>query len=364
MKFTFIISKFGKGGMEKVLYNLCSALKKKSIDIEIITFYINKDNNNILKQFKEFNVIYKPLYVPRINDKQRNLFSSFIKFFNSIYFLKRYIKLNNNNIIVALDPWAIDSCIIAKGFKKLPKIYGWLHFPIDVYSKHKLWKIHKFFIKRLNGILAICNGIKSQLVNEGIDENKILISYNPMGFLKDFYIKEALNPTFIYVGRLKNQPKRLDLLLDAFSKLKKYNWKVKIIGDGEDKEYLEELAKTKGINHRIEWCGFIDDPWSFIHEATALLLTSDYEGFPTVLIEANWYGIPVISTDCPTGPKEIVVEGLNGTLVKKGNSEDLAEKIKKVIRGEIKFATKEEIRKTTERYHSDYVVEKILDFIN
>jgi len=126
-----------------------------------------------------------------------------------------------------------------------------------------------------------------------------------------------------------------------------------------NEEKLKKLAGKRGIADRISWLGFKKDPYSEFQEITALLLTSRYEGFGMVLVEANQRGIPVISSDCESGPRDIVIAGVNGYLYREGDMGEFVRIIGDVIDGRLSFDTPENIAKTAERFREDVVVENI-----
>jgi len=125
-----------------------------------------------------------------------------------------------------------------------------------------------------------------------------------------------------------------------------------------NEEKLKKLAGKLGIADRISWLGFRKDPYSEFQEITALLLTSRYEGFGMVLVEANQRGIPVISSDCG-GPKDIVIAGVNGYLYREGDMGEFVRIVSDVIEGRLSFDTTKNIAKTAERFREDVVVENI-----
>lgn len=148
-------------------------------------------------------------------------------------------------------------------------------------------------------------------------------------------------------------------MLKGLSRLKHKEWQLKIVGAGPDEEKLKKLAEKLGISDRVSWLGFRKDPYSEFKEITALLLTSRYEGFPMVLVEANQRGIPVISSDCESGPKDIVIAGVNGYLYREGDMDEFVRIVSDVIDGRLSFDTPENIAKTAERFREDVVVENI-----
>lgn len=120
------------------------------------------------------------------------------------------------------------------------------------------------------------------------------------------------------VGSL-NDAKNYPLLLQAFARLAQPHTRLMFLGQGDNEKMLRTLAYELGISDRVIFAGFHADPSPYYASADLFTLSSDYEGLPTVLIEALSFGLPVVSTDCPSGPSEILGGGLWGWLVPVGD---------------------------------------------
>lgn len=125
------------------------------------------------------------------------------------------------------------------------------------------------------------------------------------------------------VGSLKDA-KNHPLLLRAFAQLARPASTLMFVGQGENEPSLRALAQDLGIAERVVFAGFHADPSPFYATADLFVLSSDYEGLPTVLIEALSFGLPVVSTDCPSGPAEILENGRWGRLTPVGDAQALA----------------------------------------
>ena len=130
-------------------------------------------------------------------------------------------------------------------------------------------------------------------------------------------------PVVLSVGRLTRQ-KDYPTLLRAFAALRRERpLRLVILGEGPERDALQELATELGVAEDVDLAGFVDDALPYLSAASAFALTSEWEGLPAVLIEALFCGCPVVSTDCPTGPDEILEGGKHGRLIPIGDVEAL-----------------------------------------
>jgi glycosyltransferase involved in cell wall biosynthesis len=138
-------------------------------------------------------------------------------------------------------------------------------------------------------------------------------------------------PVLLAVGRLVSQ-KDYPMLLRAFSEVRrKRPVRLIVLGEGELRGELEHLAKRLRIQSDVDFPGFIKNPFPFMRKCTMYVLTSRIEGLPGALIQAMACGAPAISTDCPSGPSEIIQQGKNGILVPVGDSAKLVSAIETLL---------------------------------
>jgi glycosyltransferase involved in cell wall biosynthesis len=125
------------------------------------------------------------------------------------------------------------------------------------------------------------------------------------------------------VGRLTRQ-KGFDLLIDAMAQISDLPWHLTILGEGPDLTALLEQVRQRGLQERISFPGFVPNPYPWFAEADLFVLSSRWEGFGHVIVEAMVAGTPVLATRCPSGPDEIISDGVNGMLCEPGSAEAIA----------------------------------------
>lgn len=146
---------------------------------------------------------------------------------------------------------------------------------------------------------------------------------------------------FVAAGRYRPQ-KDFPTLIEAFSSLRQNRTaRLLILGDGPDRGALQRQIDDLGLTEDVELHGYTSNPYAFFSKATAFVLSSRWEGLPTVLIEALSCGAPIVATDCPNGPKEILAGGRYGHLVPVGAVDALAHGLEMALGGEIPTPSEE-----------------------
>ena len=191
-------------------------------------------------------------------------------------------------------------------------------FPSQQYGDRSLKSLlNNFLIKSLypKADIIICNsnGNACDLINNyGINSRKIRVIYNPIDYVKISKIDgiehffDTSYTNFITVGRL-DENKNHYLLIEALNKLKQSNIRLYIFGKGPLKSKIQSQIKLHGLSNQIFLMGFDSNPYKFLKKADAFVFSSKSEGFPNVLLEALACELPIISTNCKSGPDEILL---------------------------------------------------------
>jgi glycosyltransferase involved in cell wall biosynthesis len=203
-----------------------------------------------------------------------------------------------------------------------------------------------------------------------LPRERIRILYNPVvtpelrekaqAQLNHPWFEPGQPPVILAVGRLTKQ-KDFPTLIRAFAQvLRTRSAHLLILGEGPDRPALARLINQLGLEDDIAMPGFVDNPYAYMSRASLYVLSSQWEGLPTVLIEALYCGSPIIATDCPSGPREILENGKHGLLVPVGDVAALSQAIEVGLAGKTPHPTEA----SWLPYSLDAVVDQYIDFLS
>lgn len=238
------------------------------------------------------------------------------------------------------------------------------------FSKNLDFWLQKSLYPHADEIVCVSKGAADDLSSFlSIPRPRIKAIYNPIISEKLYaqsrqpldhpWFEPGEPPVILGVGRLE-AVKDFQTLLQAFSLLRKSSpARLMILGEGSLRHQLEEQARALGIAEDTAMPGFAENPYAHMRRASALALPSIYEGLPGVLIEAMACGCPVVSTDCPHGPSEILDGGKYGHLVPVGDAERMAQALQAVLEGDRRPAPPEWL----EQFSEAKVTQQYIDLI-
>lgn len=192
----------------------------------------------------------------------------------------------------------------------------------QLYQDHKLIGVSGGIIETLKNAFDI-KGAPAVAIHNPLDLDAIqLRSLEPVNDVPEHYM--------LFVGRFEQRSKRFDRLLQAYAD-SGVTMPLILIGKGDAQDIIEAEIVRLNLKGKVHLLGHRDNPYAYMRRAHALVLSSDYEGFPLVVAEALACGIPVVSTDCPTGPREILTGGLARYLVPLDEPELFAKALRDIV---------------------------------
>lgn len=344
------------GGIEVVTVRYMNKFIEKGYHVDLyIDYNMGKENirekeidKRIKIKYLKSEKISKIIYKLRTLGKTQKIFNIplYILVLVSDFFVwqreNKIIQKENYDTTISFFQYLPSYITKVRG----PKHMIFLHGSVTQYFEGIKKYFKNSFFKKLNRFDYICtvsDEMRIQLKKIFPDlKNEQITVYNPIDFeiierkSEDFSNidkkeEELLNSSYICsVGRIDEGQKDFKTLISAYTELykkKKISEKLFLIGDGPDKENLEKIVNDLGIENNILFLGKKSNPYIWVKNSKLFILSSKFEGLPTVLIESLILNTPTISSDCLTGPKEILENGKYGELFQTGNVKELEEKI-------------------------------------
>lgn len=322
MRFVFVVTNLAGGGAEKAIAKLTAGLAERGHDVELVLL--------------ENRVEHAPPRGVKISVLMAKASTGWL----GKHLLARRLARHGStrhDLLVSTLPFADEVATLANLSRHWCRIANTLGAEIDKLRAHGPAKARRRLARyrRVYGarpLVAVSAGVAEDLDRIGI-ESRIEIIPNPFDFAAirraataDFPGGRPARPYVIHVGRFSPQ-KRHDLLLDALSQLD-IDRDLILLTEPDPK--LRAMIAARGLSGRVRIAGFQTNPYPWIAGADLLVLCSDHEGLPNVLIEALVCGTPAVSTDCPSGPKEILA-AFPECLVPCGDAQALAAAIARCL---------------------------------
>lgn len=361
-KIAIFVETLGAGGIQKVVLELSDSFLRKGHEVHLFVLRNKIDyevNNNIdLHVLSDSNISRIAQLRPYLYAKKINILLKEIGAFDLM--ISNLGSFEGSKIItlLRLDQDKVYHCVHNTQSKRRFK----RHKKNTFLKALKTSKIQKSFNNK--HLITVSDGVRDDLLNTIKARPKsIMTIYNPFDIdliRKKASEQESAIPKeryIIHVGRYELGHKRQDVLIKAFKKARTEH-KLLLLGDGSDRGRIEELIASLDLQERVLLPGFHQNPYPFIHHADLLVLSSDYEGFGNVLAEALILDTPIVSTDCESGPSEIMGDELSAFLVPTGDVEALSKKIEEALDSYPKIETRH-----IERFDEKRIVKEYLSLI-
>ena len=332
--FSFFLPALGGGGAERVFLNLCQGMLASGHRVDLV---MTRATGPLLSEV--------PPGVTIVDLACSRTVYSLIS-------LVRYLRNRRPDVLIS----SLNTCnIIAALARKLAgggtRVYirqaNTLSMTLGAMST---WTRRLFFLMIrysypcADGIIVVSRDAAEDLRQLlGFPKNKVKVIYNPVVIPSLAEETENLHemdwflpgcpPVILGVGKLESQ-KDFPTLIRSFNKVRKERQAhLLILGEGSQRKLLEELVLELNLAGLVRLPGFVHDPYAYMRKANVFVLSSAWEGLPNVLLEAIACGCPVVSTDCPSGPKEILEHGKWGEMVPVGDVDGMAAKICSILGG-------------------------------
>ncbi|WP_394972462.1 glycosyltransferase family 4 protein [uncultured Croceitalea sp.] len=322
-KIAFVIGSLSAGGAERVI----TTLSNKLIDnYEIFIISLIKKT-----PFYQIDSRVNLKYCLENDITSKNFLESLLLNIKLVFKIKKILRNNNVDMAIGFITMANILTVIASKMVGIPCIISERNNP-ELEKTHFFWR----FLRRLTypraDILTVqTEGIKKFYTNF-IKKNKIVTVPNPIS--DELSNNRNLNckkeNIILNVGRLHKQKNQLTLI-KAFAKIHYGNWKLILLGEGEDRPKILKLIKNLNITDNVILLGKQPDIAKYYNSSKIFAFTSLYEGFPNALIEAMHFGLACISYDCPTGPSELIENNHNGKLIRLNDEKALVKGLQELI---------------------------------
>jgi glycosyltransferase involved in cell wall biosynthesis len=352
----FILPDLETGGAERIITTIANHLSRDRFEPKILLLrkeggyleLLNKDVEIIDVNTERIRHSLKPILSEIYRRKPDIVFSGFGEV-NA--YLSLFIKLFPRTKFIARETNVVSEHVTRKEIRFFYKFYN-NYQQIIAQSDDMMKDLTKNFNINSNKIVKINNPVDFDFIDQ-----KLSISKKPECFKYNY-------KNVVAIGNLSSR-KGFDNLLKVFSRLKNENILLHILGDGKDKEILHQMKDFLGLKH-VFFHGRQENPYQYLKYADLFILSSRYEGFPNVLLEAGACGTYSLANNCPGGINEIIQHQVNGEVSDIDNHEDFSQKIMSILH---KTYDKEAIKNSIKsRFSKNIILDRyekvLLDLMN
>lgn len=352
----FLLPHMGMGGAEKVLVQLAHEFTRRGLTVDFVLFKAEgplldmlPSEVRIIDFDQPISYLCLPKLVQYLRREKPEVLLSTLELSSILALLARMLSRGNTRIAVRIA--------VTISHHSRTKIKKWIE------SKLVSWLYPK-----ADRIIFVSKGVARDFRSfTGLAVRQGVVIYNPIitpQLLLDAdqpvdhpFLKTGQPDLVLGVGRLTEQ-KDFGTLIRAFAHLRKSrSLKLIILGEGEQRPYYESLIRSLDLSVDVDLPGQVMNPYAYMRQAEVFVLSSRWEGLPGTLIQALACGAPVVSTNCPSGPNEILNDGKYGHLVPVGDEEAITDAIGKVLDGK---DTRKPPETWMKQFESDMVIKQYL----
>ncbi|MFC1621043.1 glycosyltransferase [Candidatus Omnitrophota bacterium] len=368
MKLLLLATTYEYGGVSSVIKNISDNLDRGKFDITLMVEKMGVRHYPLKDDIKVVTVENSPA---------RGLMRKFINIFGHLSDIRRAVIKEKPDIVLGFG-FSIN-CMYVLPFVRSSKVKSRLilaEFTEELFVKHgsKTFKGHvlKYFYKLImflfyryaDAIIAVSGSLAKHIERSFlIDKKKIHVIHVPVNIeeIRARSQEKAFNGTngLACVGTVSrlSAEKGIDDLIKAFANLTKdMDASLIVVGDGEERDNLKSLAKGLGIEDKVNFLGWIENPYSYIKKMDVFVLSSLWEGFPNVVIESMACGVPVVATNSVGGVSEAIRHGIDGLLTAPKNIKALSDSIYSLLKDkELRDRLIHEANKKIERFDASNI---------
>ncbi len=358
MNITFFITDIShSGGTERMTISLSNELVKYGHNVHVVSLigngvpfydYDKRIRFHVVMPQKKSLFFSYPIIVFKLRQLLRETQSDFVV-----------------DVVTTMSLFSIPSTLLSK-----TRVITWEHFNFSVDLGRKAMRVGRFLATKFSYAIVVLTDADRKIYLEKYKCHAQVCTIS--NFLPQFpalnYELASASKTALAVGRITKQ-KGFDRLIEIWKEYKEQHpasdWKLKIVGDGEDKHLIESLINQYDLNNSVSIIPPTRNINQFYESAAVFLLTSRWEGLPMVLIESQAYGIPSVAYNCKTGPAEVIDNGVNGYLIEDGIKDEFVKYLALLLDShENRMFLSQNARQMAMKYSAENVVQKWISLFN
>jgi len=322
-----VISSLASGGAERVLSTIANYWSRNGNRVTLIT--LNAKGCDFYETDEKIERIGLDVFRP-----SKSIFDALLSNYKRYSVLRRALKNANPDIIISfVDRTNVLTLLSSTGLS-IPVVVSERIDPRSHPAGKGFNKLRRFLYRKASTVVAQTDSVKNWMMDY-LGTDNVVSFPNPIDIGKSAHIESndiLQGNVIVTVGRLWSQ-KGHDVLITAFSRVVSHHpdWRLVIFGEGYLRDDLEKMVKELGLENSVFLPGRVKNPENIIGNADIFVLSSRYEGFPNALLEAMACSLPVISTDCNSGPSEIINNNVDGILVPTGDDKALSDSLIRLI---------------------------------